>query len=57
MRCLKDFILYLNLFVFSTVIQINKIKSTSYVIIGFDENRIYIFIIASNEVPNFGWVG
>ena len=55
--CIEELILYLHLYVFSTIIQINQIKSTSYVVCITRENRINFFIIASGEVLNFGWYG
>ena len=55
--CIEELILYLHLYVFSTIIQINQIKSTSYVVCITRENRINFFIIASGEVPNFSWYG
>ena len=57
--CKEELILLVNLhlYVFSTIIQINQIKSTSYVVCITRENRINFFIIASGEVPNFSWYG
>ena len=54
-RCLWSPLCRKILLVFPTVIEINKIQSTSSVIFRMPKNRFNLFIIASGKVPNFGW--